>query len=321
MPSLQRLLATSVVETLERRLHLTVAAGGTDALGAELERIVTDTLQTMAPALAPDDPAVADVARQRGILSGLAKRLSHQVLVSDHVDDIFADDRTLRRDTLRALHETLERLNRGEAELDPQPDHGVVERLTRSLPPPDSRPSSRWSSLPPPSSTSSERGSGYGAARELPSATGSGDEHVDYFLGTLERALAVLDEEGEGPASEPVGLRFATPPPPPPPARARAAAAKPCVAAGRLPSAAPRRSKARGTPEPRMAPAPLGGLRHERAGGQTDWSPVAPATKRCAQSSARSRLAQPDGPAWPARPGAPPEPRRIRRAQGRSTKR
>jgi len=227
MQTLQRLLAQSAVDALQDREHIIVAPGSTDALLAELETAIAPCMATLQLGLVPGpktlDAAPRSSSRPRASSKGVTAvidAMARCLMASDHVDDIFADDRALRRDALRAIELTLRLNDCGAFPLDTAPQLDVAARISRAVP---------LSSPPPPPSAVGYDSPWEEAPEEAATAAGAfgprapcDDEHVEYFLGNLERALAVLGEEGEGPASAPAGLCLSdTEPPRPPPSPAR----------------------------------------------------------------------------------------------------
>jgi hypothetical protein len=221
MQTLQRLLASSVMDALERREHVIVAPGSTDALLAELEGILAPSLPAITAPLAPAPlprPAVAsrlsaepDQQALEAVVDEIAQRLLH----SDHVDDIFADDGAIRRDALRALHETLGRYGRGQLELGRERTSEVGSRVRAPQPSSSPRGSDPYDEPSTPEPSDADRWA-YPRLGRFALGSDGYDEHVSYFLGNLERALAVLDEEGPGPPSAPAELRCASSRPPAP---------------------------------------------------------------------------------------------------------
>lgn len=124
MHTLQRLLATSVIEALEQREHVIIAPGRIGALCHEVEGIIAPSVPRITAQLDPaggieqergdgDDGAVfADEAVEHAV-----DAITEGLMESDHVDDIFADDRLLRRDALRAMNGVLRRYVSGEFDL------------------------------------------------------------------------------------------------------------------------------------------------------------------------------------------------------------
>jgi len=122
--TLERLIAENVLGTLVARQHLRVASGSTDSLRAELETAVVPLLSSVTPYLMAAHATVGDC--QDGfndrnadeavavMIDTVGERLAH----SNHIDDIFVDDATLRRDSLRAARHVLLRYMRGELEIE-----------------------------------------------------------------------------------------------------------------------------------------------------------------------------------------------------------
>jgi hypothetical protein len=121
MRTLQRVLAHEVLTRLRERQHLVVAPCSGEALCEEVAAIIAGALPAM-PQL--DEPRSAHLtAKQQGQLGNrsadaavesLSEKITAQLMSSDHVDDIYADDRVIRRDALRAIRTTLLSYMRGE---------------------------------------------------------------------------------------------------------------------------------------------------------------------------------------------------------------
>ena len=111
MERLERALASGVLDVLLERNHVVLAPTRAAALRDELEALI-------APAVMP----LANSARAGGGDKELTDRVAHQladrVLESDHVDDIFASDQTIRRDARRVLDRLLVGYRRGELEVE-----------------------------------------------------------------------------------------------------------------------------------------------------------------------------------------------------------
>ncbi|MBI4701965.1 MAG: hypothetical protein HY744_12575 [Deltaproteobacteria bacterium] len=133
MATLQRLLADSVLGALQAREHVLVAAGSAGALRSEFEDIIAPALAEVTPHLAAQHidgevtstfgTEAADEAVER-----VVEQLAAQLMRSDHVDDIFADDRIIRRDGFRAIRDLLRRYAAGALEIDEAgPGCGPVE--------------------------------------------------------------------------------------------------------------------------------------------------------------------------------------------------
>lgn len=123
MQTLQRLLATTVVEALEKREHVIVAPGRTDALADEVEGIIAPNLATITANLEPERQVLGEVTSTFGheaadeAVETAVDEIAERLMQSDHVDDIFAEDRLIRRDAFRAIQGVLLRYVRGELEV------------------------------------------------------------------------------------------------------------------------------------------------------------------------------------------------------------
>lgn len=128
METLEKVLAHRVLDALRARELLLVSAPGSDALTGELEAIIGPTLGTISAHLESERsrrrPArhvlkgsLGDGAAEDAALD-LVERITEQLMESDHVDDIYAEDRIIRRDTHRAIREILLGYIRGELAVD-----------------------------------------------------------------------------------------------------------------------------------------------------------------------------------------------------------
>ena len=113
MQTLQRMLADGVLKALEAREHVLVAPGGGEALLDEVESIIAPTLASITPHLTPTQQVLGEVTSTFGddaadeAVEVLVDSIAEQLMESDHVDDIFAEDRLIRRDAFRAIRELL----------------------------------------------------------------------------------------------------------------------------------------------------------------------------------------------------------------------
>jgi hypothetical protein len=129
MLTLQRVLAGSVVQALESREHVLVAPGSNDALQLELERIIAPALPTITPHLSPHHELVGEITSTFGhdaaddAVETMVDEIAEHLMESSHIDDIFAEDRLIRRDSFRAIRVILMRYIAGDIEVEPeQPD-------------------------------------------------------------------------------------------------------------------------------------------------------------------------------------------------------
>lgn len=124
MHTLQHLLATSVIEALEQREHVIIAPGRIGALCHEVEGIIAPSVPRIRARLDPAGGMEPEQGDGDGAAEFADEAVEHAVdaiteglMESDHVDDIFADDRLLRRDALRAMNGVLRRYISGELDL------------------------------------------------------------------------------------------------------------------------------------------------------------------------------------------------------------
>ena len=124
METLEKVLAHRVLDALRARELLVVSAPATDALTGELEAIIGPTVGTLSAHLESErnrrrparhvlQGSLGDGAAEDAALD-LVERITEQLMESDHVDDIYAEDRIIRRDTHRAIREILLGYIRGE---------------------------------------------------------------------------------------------------------------------------------------------------------------------------------------------------------------
>jgi hypothetical protein len=129
MATLQRLLAVHILAALEKRGSLRVSIGSSDAVIGELEAAIAPLLPSITPYLiaAHDVVAYSEVGfgdrnadeAVAVMIDAVGDRLAH----SNHIDDIFADDARIRRDSLRAARELLLRYMAGELEIEDDATH------------------------------------------------------------------------------------------------------------------------------------------------------------------------------------------------------
>jgi hypothetical protein len=122
MNRLQRVLATSVLEALRARDHVVVAPASADALCDEVEAIIAPAL---ADITAPTEATFAAATKRRAT-QNVVSQIADRLLESDHVDDIHADDRVIRRDAFRAIRDILLGYIRGEIDVDDGRDDFAV---------------------------------------------------------------------------------------------------------------------------------------------------------------------------------------------------
>ncbi len=137
MRTLNRVLASGVVEALQAQEHVLVAPSGGDALCDEVEAIIAPALSSITPHLEERRDVHGEVTSTFGheradeAVEMMVERITERLMESDHVDDIFAEDRIIRRDAFRAIREILMEYIRGEIEIDdePEPSDGFDVRL------------------------------------------------------------------------------------------------------------------------------------------------------------------------------------------------
>jgi len=123
MQTLQRVLADGVLKALEAREHVLVAPGGGEALLDEVESIIAPTLPSITPHLTPTQQVLGEVTSTFGddaadeAVEVLVDSIAERLMESDHVDDIFAEDRLIRRDAFRAIREILRRYVAGDLDV------------------------------------------------------------------------------------------------------------------------------------------------------------------------------------------------------------
>ena len=119
MDRLQQVLATNVLEALRAREHVVFAPGSAAALCDEVAAIIGEALGDITPHLDPNHRGAslghtqADAAVESVVL-----QITERLLESDHVDDIYADDRLIRRDAFRTIRKLLLGYIRGEIEVE-----------------------------------------------------------------------------------------------------------------------------------------------------------------------------------------------------------
>ncbi|MFP6687418.1 MAG: hypothetical protein VB934_22055 [Polyangiaceae bacterium] len=121
--SLQNLLASEVIDALQAREHVLLAPGGRDALRCEMEILTASRLPAITPHLAQDHAVTGELTNTFGhdeadeAVETLVHDIAEQLMASEHVDDIFAEDRIIRRDAFRAIASVLSRYQRGELDI------------------------------------------------------------------------------------------------------------------------------------------------------------------------------------------------------------
>ncbi len=108
-----RRLAVAVVEALKAHGHILVVKGGGEALVRELSQLMMEPVVMVAPRLGPRVPLFGEVTSTFGhedsdeIVEEMVKSVTHALMESDHVDDVFAEDNVIRRDVFRVARDTL----------------------------------------------------------------------------------------------------------------------------------------------------------------------------------------------------------------------
>lgn len=120
MPTLERRIAEHVLTVLEARQCLRVSTGSHDLLAGELESAAGPLLTSVTPYLMAAHAAAVTTSTSFGdpnadeavlvMVDAIGERLAH----SNHVDDFFVDDATVRRITQRAMRDVLSAYLRGE---------------------------------------------------------------------------------------------------------------------------------------------------------------------------------------------------------------
>ena len=121
--SLQSLLASRVLDALQARDHVLIAPKGGDALHVEMEDLIATSLPTITPHLDPTQAVMGEITNTFGhddaddAVEKLVHHIAERLMESEHVDDIFAEDRLIRRDAFRAISDVLVSYQRGELEV------------------------------------------------------------------------------------------------------------------------------------------------------------------------------------------------------------
>lgn len=114
MQTLKRLLAHGVVDALQTQEHVVVAPGCHQALADEVQEVVAPMLRAVAAQV--EDAAARSRAAEAAV-EHLAGEIAERLLESGNIDDIFAEDRLIRRDTYRAARSILLRYVGGELDV------------------------------------------------------------------------------------------------------------------------------------------------------------------------------------------------------------
>lgn len=119
-PTLQNLLASEVIDALQAREHVLLAPGGSNALGSEMESLIASRLPAITPHLTNGHAVTGEITNTFGhdeadeAVETLVHDIAEQLMASEHVDDIFAEDRLIRRDAFRAIANVLSHYQRGD---------------------------------------------------------------------------------------------------------------------------------------------------------------------------------------------------------------
>ena len=111
--NLSRRLSTSIVDAFKARGHIAVTKGGAAALARELEEQMADDIETVAPRLDPwaSVDAEVTVTHADGALDDqveeLIVTLTRTIVDSEHVEDVYAEDKVIHRDLLRVLRDSV----------------------------------------------------------------------------------------------------------------------------------------------------------------------------------------------------------------------
>jgi hypothetical protein len=111
--NLSRRLSTSVVDALKAHGHILVVKGGATALARELDDLMEPEVATIAPRLRPYAPLVGEPTSTFGdetidqAVEDMVVKLTHALMNSDHVEDVFAEDAVIRRDIFRVVRDGL----------------------------------------------------------------------------------------------------------------------------------------------------------------------------------------------------------------------
>jgi hypothetical protein len=133
--SLVRRLAVAVVDALKAHGHILVVEGGAEALVRELVQLMSGPLAAVGPHLGPRAPLVGEVTSTFGhedadeIVEEMVGGVTHALMESDHVEDVFAEDNVIRRDVFRVTRDTLLAPPPPEEEPDDEGEGAISVRL------------------------------------------------------------------------------------------------------------------------------------------------------------------------------------------------
>jgi outer membrane biosynthesis protein TonB len=110
---LSRRLSTSVVDALKAHGHILVVKGGATALAREMDELMAPEVATIEPRLKPYAPLVGEPTSTFGdetidqAVEDMVVKVTHALMNSDHVEDVFAEDAVIRRDVFRVMRDGL----------------------------------------------------------------------------------------------------------------------------------------------------------------------------------------------------------------------
>ena len=122
--NLSRRLSSSVVEALKAHGHILVVKGGATALARELDDLMAPEIVTIEPRLKPVAPLVGEPTSTFGdenvdqTVEDMVLKMTHALMRSDHVEDVFAEDAVIRRDIFRVVRDGLREPSAGPRPLD-----------------------------------------------------------------------------------------------------------------------------------------------------------------------------------------------------------
>ena len=122
-PTLHRIVADRVVDALTSREHVLISPGAENAFLIELEALIEPTIASVSERLRNEEALYGERTTSFGdertddAIEALVKRLTDQLMESDNVEDIFAEDRLIRRDAFRAIANVLNQFRRGEIDV------------------------------------------------------------------------------------------------------------------------------------------------------------------------------------------------------------
>lgn len=129
-------VAVAVVDALKARGHILVVKGGVESLVRELSQLMATSLGKIAPGLGPRAAVVSEVTSTFGselvdeIIEEMVLRVTHALMDSEHVEDVFAEDNVIRRDVFRTVRDALTQpAGPGEEDDDDEGEGAVSVRL------------------------------------------------------------------------------------------------------------------------------------------------------------------------------------------------